>query len=114
MATEWYSEASEQGDANAQFALGVAFGKGRGVVKSHEQACYWYSKAAYQQHGKAQFNLALRYSEGLGCVKDTFRAAYWFGQAATNRVFGSGAKIKKGVLQNAAKLEMVQVTPCLT
>jgi TPR repeat protein len=32
-----YSEAAESGDADAEFALGVAFAKGRGVPKSHQQ-----------------------------------------------------------------------------
>jgi TPR repeat protein len=108
MASEWFYEAAEQGDANAQFALGVACGKGLGVEKNHEQACYWYSKAAHQGHGKAQFNLALRYTEGLGCIKDPYRGAYWFAQAAHNRVFGRGARIKKGVVQGAAQRELRQ------
>ena len=108
MASEWFSEAAEQGDADAQFALGVAFARGLGVDKSHEQACYWYSKAAHQGHGKAQFNLALRYTEGLGCVKDPYRGAHWFRQAAHNRVFGRGARVKKGVLQGAAQRELRQ------
>jgi len=108
MASEWFYEAADQGDANAQFALGVACGKGLGVVKNHEQACYWYSKAAHQGHGKAQFNLALRYTEGLGCIKDPYRGAYWFAQAAHNRVFGRGARIKKGVVQGAAQRELRQ------
>ena len=40
--------ASEQGDAEAQFNLGLAYETGRGVPKDYVQAYAWYNIAATQ------------------------------------------------------------------
>jgi TPR repeat protein len=48
-----------QGHADAQFAYGTCFAKGRGIKKNHMLAAEWFSKAANQGHGKAAYNLAL-------------------------------------------------------
>ena len=43
-------KAADQGDAAAQFRLGLAYRTGRGVEKSDEEAARWYQKAADQGH----------------------------------------------------------------
>ncbi|KAJ1473146.1 hypothetical protein T484DRAFT_3371099 [Baffinella frigidus] len=110
MAAEWYSEAAEQGHADAAFALGVCYARGRGIKKDHEMAVYWYSRAAHLGHGRAQFNLALRYADGAlaGVKKDPHLATKWFKAAIANGIKGPNVKLKNGVLQNFAKLEMRQ------
>ena len=40
--------AAEQGNATAQYNLGVAYDNGRGVAKSHQEAAKWYRLAADQ------------------------------------------------------------------
>ncbi len=45
-AVKWFREAAEQGDADAQFNLGVNYYKGRGVPQDYVQAHMWYSLAA--------------------------------------------------------------------
>ena len=48
---------AEQGDADAQFQLGVMYAEGRGVLKSYVDAVKWYRKAAEQGDVHAQYNL---------------------------------------------------------
>ncbi len=44
-----YRKAAEQGDANAQFNLGVCYNQGQGVDKDPKAAVAWYRKAAEQE-----------------------------------------------------------------
>jgi hypothetical protein len=52
-AVYWYRKAVEQGDASAQYNLGVMYYKGEGVPQDTKQAVYWWQKAAVQGQGKA-------------------------------------------------------------
>ena len=78
---EWRPLA-EQGDALAQYNLGVLYRKGRGVPQDDVQARQWYAKAAAQGLAKAQFNLGTLYFNGEGVAKDYQQALRWFRLAA--------------------------------
>lgn len=78
---EWRPLA-EQGDALAQYNLGVLHRKGRGVPQDDVQARQWYEKAAAQGQAKAQFNLGTLYFNGEGVPKDYQQALRWFRLAA--------------------------------
>jgi TPR repeat protein len=52
-----YRKAAEQGDASAQYNLGIMHDNGQGVSQDRGQAAPWYRKAAEQGHAAAQFNL---------------------------------------------------------
>ena len=78
---EWRPLA-EQGDALAQYNLGVLYRKGRGVPQDDVQARQWYAKAAAQGQAKAQFNLGTLYFNGEGVPKDYQQALRWFRLAA--------------------------------
>ena len=78
---EWRPLA-EQGDALAQYNLGVLYRKGRGVPQDDVQARQWYAKAAAQGLAKAQFNLGTLYFNGEGAPKDYQQALRWFRLAA--------------------------------
>lgn len=78
---EWRPLA-EQGDALAQYNLGVLYRKGRGVPQDDVQARQWYAKAAAQGLAKAQFNLGTLYFNGEGARKDYQQALRWFRLAA--------------------------------
>ena len=56
-AVELYTLAAEQGNANAQYNLGVMYAEGRGVPKNEQVAAAWYRKAAEQGHASAQQKL---------------------------------------------------------
>ena len=72
----------EQGNAIAQYNLGLLYRKGRGVPQDDVQARKWYDKAAVQGHAKAQYNLGTLYFNGEGVPKDYQQALRWFRLAA--------------------------------
>ena len=78
---EWRPLA-EQGDALAQYNLGVLYRKGRGVPQDDVQARQWYEKAAAQGQAKAQYNLGTLFLNGGGVPKDYQQALRWFRMAA--------------------------------
>ena len=51
---KWYRLAAEQGDAVAQFNLGVMYDEGDGVPQDYATALKWYRLAAEQGHADAQ------------------------------------------------------------
>ena len=50
---------AEQGDAPAQFALGVMCAEGRGVPQDDAEAVRWYGLAAEQGHARTGIRLLL-------------------------------------------------------
>jgi TPR repeat protein len=48
---------AEQGDAAAQFNLGLMYRNGEGVPKDYAEAANWYRKAAEQGVAAAQYTL---------------------------------------------------------
>jgi TPR repeat protein len=53
-----------QGNATAQYELGVSYENGRGVMKHPNVAANWYRKAAEQGHAEAQYSLGRMYEKG--------------------------------------------------
>lgn len=73
---------AEQGNATAQFFLGVMYNKGKGVTQDYHEAVKWYQKAAEQGHAKAQFNLGVMFDDGKGVAHDYAEAVKWYRKAA--------------------------------
>ena len=65
---------AEQGDAEAQFHLGVSYATGEGVPKDAVKAVEWMRKAAEQGYAEAQFNLGLMNKKGNGVPKEAEKA----------------------------------------
>ena len=78
----WYRKAADQGDADAQDALGDLYDKGQGVPQDYAQAALWYRKAADQGNSSAEFILGYLYLDGDGVPQDATEAAAWFRKAA--------------------------------
>ena len=74
--------AAEQGDAEAQYKLGVAYANGEGVAQNDEEAVQWTRMAAEQGFAQAQHNLGAAYRYGLGVAQDYEEAVQWFLAAA--------------------------------
>ena len=74
---EWQPLA-EQGQALAQYNLGLLYANGQGVSKDDAQAQQWYEKAAAQGHAGAQVNLGILYDYGRGVEQDYKKAVYWY------------------------------------
>lgn len=73
---------AEDGDVDAQCAVGERFWFGDLVLEDRARAVHWYTQAAMQGHGYAQCCLAYAYALGEGVEKNPEQAAYWYGRAA--------------------------------
>jgi TPR repeat protein len=78
---EWIPLA-EQGDASAQYNLGVMYRNGDDVNQDYDSAFNWYILAAEQGHDDAQFKLGLMYDMGIGVNRDISTAIIWYTFAA--------------------------------
>ena len=73
---------AEQGDANAQYNLGVMHAKGVGTLHEVAEAVKWYRKAAEQGDAQAQYTLGVEYDKGQGVPRDYAEAVKWYRKAA--------------------------------
>ena len=55
-ALKWYRRAADQGDADAQFNLGLMYYNGEGVPKNDAEAYFWWNLAAAQGNADAKTN----------------------------------------------------------
>ncbi len=77
-----YQKSAEQGDANAQFNLGIMYDKGKDVLQDYKKAVYWYQKSAKQGNASGQFNLGWMYQYGKGVEQNYKEAVYWYQKSA--------------------------------
>ena len=106
-AIQWYRKAAEQGNAEAQAALGtMQFSAEGDYLKERVE---WLRKAAVQHHANAQNNLGVVYALGMGVPIDAAEAVEWWRKAAGLRHPGAqcnpGAAydIGEGVAKDATK-----------
>ena len=78
----WTRLAADQGNASAQFNLGVMYDTGAGVPQDYAEAGRWYRLAADQGNAGAQNNLGVMYRNGLGVPQDFVEAHMWANLAA--------------------------------
>ena len=77
-----YEQLAREGDAEAQFQLGLKCSSAKGTARDEVQAAGWYLKAAEQNHSLAQFNLGQMFASGRGVTRDAARSHFWFRRAA--------------------------------
>jgi len=77
-----YKLAAEQGDASAQYNLGVMYKDGEGVPQDYKTAVKWYRIAAEQGNASAQTLLGAMYGKGQGVIQDYKTAVKWYRLAA--------------------------------
>ena len=73
---------AEQGDAGAQYYLGLMYVYGFGVPQDYAEALKWYRRAAEQSDAYAQHDLGSMYFHGLGVPQDYTKALKWYRRAA--------------------------------
>jgi TPR repeat protein len=103
---------AEQGDAAAQFNLGILYDNGYGVPQDDQEAVRWWRLAAGQGNAAAQFNLGVMYEQGQGVPQDVAEAVRWYRLAAVQGhataqfnlgiLYGKG----QGVLQDYIQAHM--------
>jgi uncharacterized protein len=85
---------AENGDADAQFHLGVMYESGQGVLRNDADAIKWYRQAAEQDDAVAQFNLGIMYANGG--APNYAEAAPWYRLAANHGL--AGAQFNLGMM----------------
>lgn len=91
-----------QGDADAQYELGIMYAEGRGVPQNDAVAFAWYRQAAEQGVAAAQFNVGLMYSAGRGVPRDEAEAVTWYQEAAAQGL--AEAQVNLGVIFAAGQV----------
>jgi TPR repeat protein len=103
---------AEQGDANAQFELGVMYESGRGVPPDYPAAMKWYLRAADRGHAFAKLSLGAMYENGEGVPQDFVQAHKWYNlavaglPASETEIRAVAEKLLNGV---AAKMTAAQI-----
>ena len=80
-----FRKAADQGNAEAQYDLGLCYEVGSGVPEDEVEAVKWYRKAAEQGHAEAQTDLGRCYNYGRGVKEDAVEAVKWYRKAAKQR-----------------------------
>lgn len=75
-------KSAENGDAEAQLAIGIMYDLGQGVPQNFTEALKWYTRAANQGNAIARNNLGIMYVEGKGVAQNFVEAARWITMAA--------------------------------
>lgn len=73
---------ANQGDADAQFRLGIMYKMGLGVPQNYVKSVECFSKAANQGFSSAELKLGEMYNDGFGVPKDYVKAMEWFKKSA--------------------------------
>jgi len=73
---------ARNGDATAQYNLGICFNSGLGVPKDPVQAVGWWRKSAAQGFAPAMYNLGYSYMNALGVKADLVEGAAWYRKSA--------------------------------
>ena len=92
---KWYTMAAEQGNADAQFCLGICYKQGEGVDTDYKEAVKWLTKSAEQGNANAQFWLGNCYEYGAGVDKDEKEAVNWYTKAAAQGDASAKRELKR-------------------
>ena len=96
----WLDQRAKNGDAIAQYRLGVLYALGQGVRQDYQHAAMLFKAAAEGGVAEAQYNLGVMYGDGLGIGRDDVRAAEWYQKAAAqgnpNAAFNLGVAYSNG------------------
>jgi TPR repeat protein len=92
---------AEQGDAGAQYVVGMMYFKGNGAPQDYKEAVRWFRLAAEQGNSLAQVNLGNLYLLGKGVPQDDTEALKWLRPAAEEGV--NTAQMKLGIIYQSGK-----------
>ncbi len=99
-AFRWYRLSAEQGNATAQFNLGVRYLTGEGVLQDDKEAVKWYRLSAEQGEAMGQYNLGVMYAKGEEVPQDYKEAVKWYRLSAeqgdADGQFGLGVMYRNG------------------
>ena len=81
-AERWLQLAAAQGNADAQFWLGIGYRRGYFGAVDHREALQWLNRAATQGQPDAQYCLGQIFEDGDGVIESASVAAGWYRKAA--------------------------------
>ena len=113
---EWTTLA-DQGNAPAQFMLGIMYKNGLGVLQDDAEAVRLYRLAADQGYAPAQTSLGYMYENGLGVLKDNVTAHMWYNIGAANGGDPGGElrdSIAEGMTQQAIEQAQAMARECMS
>ena len=111
-ALRYWTLLAQEGDASAQYNLGLMYNKGKGVPLSYMAAKKWYTLSAKQGFALSQSNLGFMYDLGEGVSQDIKTAVRWYTLAAKqgNAIAQTNLGLKyasgQGVLKNNIRAHM--------
>ncbi len=83
-------ELGNEGNADAQYQLGIIYGRGNAAApENHVTAAQWYLKAAEQGHEGAMAHMGLNYAYACGVERNDAESAKWFRRDADKGAAGS-------------------------
>ena len=97
---EW-KPIAEEGNAAAQFNLGLMYQNGYGVPQDYKESVYWYRLAAEQGEADSQYNLGVMYERGYGVSQDDKEAVNWYRLSAEQGL--TDAQYNLGFMYNNGK-----------
>ena len=110
--TQILIKAAEQGNADAQYKLGLSYEHGDRVEQNYVKAAHWYILSSNRGNANAQFNLANMYEQGLGVSKNLYEAADLYKAAAeqghSNAQTHYGLCLKNGIGTEENQTEAVK------
>lgn len=77
-----WEKAVEQGNANAQYNLGICYENGQGVEKDLKKAFDLFHSAAQNKHTGSQYKIGVYYAEGIYVLRNIKEAMKWLEKAA--------------------------------
>ena len=112
--TELCDNAS-QGDAKAQFKMGLLYKTGDGIQKDYGEAKKWFEKSSEQGVAEASLMLGLMYSFGEGVEQDNKKSTEWYEKAADHAaqqgIIIADTKFEFGVVDGKVILADEVLTP---
>ena len=103
-----FRPSAEQGNAWAQYNLGVMYHTGDEVTpQDYAEAIKWYRLAAKQGYSLALYNLGYMYNKGHGVLQDYAEAHKWYNLAASRAPSAERAHLAIGNRDGVAE----QMTP---
>ena len=83
-AASLFRSLAAQGNAFAQYNLGLMYDNGQGVTQDYKEAVRLYGLAAAQGNASAQSNLGVMYANGTGVAQDYVKAHMWYNLGAAS------------------------------
>ncbi len=108
-AARLYKLAADQGDAFAQYNLGLMYDIGERVTQNKQEAARLYKLAANQGIAEAQNNLGLMYGMGEGVTQDYILAHIWLNLAASSLEVRDGKRATTNRKDVAGKMTPAQI-----